>query len=53
LIVLGNEGAGLSPELATLADRQVQIPLSGGVESLNVAICAALILYEAQRQRPN
>lgn len=51
LIVLGNEGAGLSAELAVLADMQVRIPLSPGVESLNVAIAAALMLYEAQRQR--
>lgn len=51
LILLGNEGAGLSPELVALADRQVKIPLSPGVESLNVAIAAALMLYEAQRQR--
>jgi TrmH family RNA methyltransferase len=51
LIVLGNEGAGLSPDLVALADRQVRIPLSAGVESLNVAIAAALLLYEAQRQR--
>jgi RNA methyltransferase, TrmH family len=51
LIVMGNEGAGLSPEVAALADVQVQIPLAPGVESLNVAIAAALILYEAKRQR--
>ncbi|WGV25730.1 TrmH family RNA methyltransferase [Halotia branconii] len=50
LILLGNEGAGLSSDLATLADKQVKIPLSPGVESLNVAIAAALMLYEAQRQ---
>ena len=50
LIMLGNEGGGLSA-LAMLADLQVRIPLSPGVESLNVAITAALILYEAQRQR--
>jgi TrmH family RNA methyltransferase len=50
LILLGNESAGLSAELASLADEQVQIPLSGGVESLNVAIAAALLLYECQRQ---
>ncbi|HEY9666345.1 MAG TPA: RNA methyltransferase, partial [Coleofasciculaceae cyanobacterium] len=53
LILLGNEAAGLNPTLASLADRQVQIPLKPGVESLNVAIAAALILYEAQRQRRN
>ncbi len=51
LILLGNEGNGLSPELSALADKTVAIPLSGGVESLNVAIAAALILYEAQRQK--
>jgi len=50
LIVLGNEGAGLSADLAVLADMQVRIPLSSGVESLNVAIAGALMLYEAQRQ---
>ncbi|KAF3886885.1 MULTISPECIES: TrmH family RNA methyltransferase [Nostocales] len=51
LILLGNEGAGLSTELTAMADVQVKIPLQPGVESLNVAICAALMLYEAQRQR--
>ncbi len=51
LIVMGNEGAGLSEELMALADLQVTIPLSPEVESLNVAIATALILYEAKRQR--
>jgi TrmH family RNA methyltransferase len=51
LILLGNEAAGLKADLATRADQQVKIPLMAGVESLNVAIAAALILYEAQRQR--
>lgn len=51
LILLGNEGAGLSANVAAMADTQVKIPLSPGVESLNVAIAAALMLYEAQRQR--
>jgi TrmH family RNA methyltransferase len=50
LILLGNEGSGLSAELAALADLQVRIPLQNEVESLNVAIAAALMLYEAQRQ---
>ncbi len=50
LILLGNEGAGLSADLAAIADQHVRIPLSPGVESLNVAIAAALMLYEAQRQ---
>lgn len=51
LILLGNEAAGLRADLAMRADRQVKIPLMPGVESLNVAIAAALMLYEAQRQR--
>lgn len=51
VIMLGNEGAGLSAELIALADLQVSIPLQSGVESLNVAIAAALMLYEAQRQK--
>jgi len=51
LILLGNEGTGLSANLLRMADHYVRIPLSQGVESLNVAIAAALILYEAQRQR--
>ncbi|NET30392.1 MAG: RNA methyltransferase [Cyanothece sp. SIO1E1] len=51
LLLLGNEGAGLSPELIALANLQVKIPLQVGVESLNVAIATAILLYEAQRQR--
>lgn len=50
LILLGNEGAGLSEELIEVADERVVIPLANGVESLNVAIATALLLYEAQRQ---
>jgi RNA methyltransferase, TrmH family len=51
LILLGNEGAGLSADLAALADLQVKIPMSAAVESLNVATAAALMLYEVRRQR--
>lgn len=51
LILLGNEGSGLSTELVALAQEHIQIPLMSGVESLNVAISAALILYEAKRQQ--
>lgn len=51
VILMGNEGAGLSAELAEQADRAIKIPLATGVESLNVAIATALILYESQRQR--
>jgi RNA methyltransferase, TrmH family len=51
LLLLGNEGAGLSQTAIALSTHQVKIPLQPGVESLNVGIAAALILYEAQRQR--
>lgn len=50
LILFGNEGAGLSPELLGLVDEQVTIPLANNVESLNVSVAAALMLYEAKRQ---
>ncbi len=51
LILMGNEGAGLSPDLLDLADQWVTIPQQKQVESLNVAIATAVILYEVQRQR--
>lgn len=51
LILIGNEGSGLSQGLSQLADQQVSIPLGGGVESLNVAIATSLLLYEAVRQK--
>ena len=50
LILLGNEGSGLSAELIAVADEQVTIPVANEVESLNVAVATALLLYEAQRQ---
>jgi TrmH family RNA methyltransferase len=50
-LMIGNEGAGLSEELLTLADARVTIPTPGGVESLNAAIAGSLLLYEASRQR--
>ena len=50
LLLLGNEGAGLSEELIALADERVMIPLANEVESLNVAVATALLLYEAKRQ---
>lgn len=51
MILVGNEGAGLSGDLTSLALQQVSIPQVASVESLNVAIATALILYEAKRQR--
>lgn len=51
LFLLGNEGSGLSMELREIATATVSVPMANGVESLNVSIAAALLLYEAQRQR--
>jgi len=50
-IVLGNEHRGISDEAAELADEKFQIPMFGMVQSLNVSVAAAIILYEAVRQR--
>jgi TrmH family RNA methyltransferase len=50
-VLLGGEGGGLSSELLDLADERLTIPMRPPVESLNVAIAAALIVYEASRQR--
>lgn len=49
--LIGNEGNGLSPELTTQADRLVKIPMEGQVESLNASVAAAILMYEAHRQR--
>ena len=49
--LIGNEGNGLSDELAGLADDFVRIPMKGQVESLNASVAAALLMYEAHRQR--
>jgi TrmH family RNA methyltransferase len=51
VLMLGNEGAGLSPELVERADRLLTLPHSAAVESLNVAVAAAPLLLERERQR--
>jgi TrmH family RNA methyltransferase len=50
-LLVGGEGAGLSPDIIKQVDGQVSIPMQDPVESLNVAVAAALVLYEAFRQR--
>ncbi|MEW6661994.1 MAG: TrmH family RNA methyltransferase [Bacillota bacterium] len=49
-IAVGNEAGGISPELRAGADELVTIPLKCNVESLNVAVAAAILLYEKIRQ---
>jgi TrmH family RNA methyltransferase len=50
-LMIGNEGAGLSAELLSLADARITIPTPGRVESLNAAVAGSLLLYEASHQR--
>ena len=50
-IVLGAEGKGLRPLVKRMCDALVSIPLAGEIESLNVSVAAAVLLYEARRQR--
>ena len=52
-ILMGQEKTGISQEALDLADRDIIIPMIGMVQSLNVSVASALILYEAQRQRQN
>jgi 23S rRNA (guanosine2251-2'-O)-methyltransferase len=51
VLVLGAEGRGLRPLVAKTCDALVSIPMDPAVESLNVSVAAALLLYEARRQR--
>lgn len=50
-IVMGNEDAGLSPEILNLADARAAIPMTAGIDSLNVASASAVFLYEAARRK--
>lgn len=50
-IVVGNEHQGVSPEAAQAADGILQIPMFGMIQSLNVSVATAVILFEAVRQR--
>ena len=50
-IVVGGEGSGLSDAIVQRSDLRVSIPMAPQVESLNVATAAALLVYEARRQR--
>ncbi len=51
LLLFGGEGSGLADEILRAADARVSIPMRAPVESLNVAVSAALLVYEAARQR--
>jgi TrmH family RNA methyltransferase len=51
LLLLGSEGSGLDQDIVERATTRISIPMRPGVNSLNVAATAALVLYEARRQR--
>ena len=51
LLVLGSEGSGIRPLVRRLCDAAVTIPQAGRIASLNVAVAAGTLLYEAARQR--
>ena len=48
-VIVGNEGAGIRPQLNAVAAQRVAIPLAQGAESLNVAVAAGILLYEVTR----
>jgi 23S rRNA (guanosine2251-2'-O)-methyltransferase len=50
-LVLGSEGSGLRPRVTESCDVLISIPVAGRVESLNASVAAAVILFEARRQR--
>ena len=51
VLVVGSEGGGLRPRVAETCDELVSIPTAGRVASLNASVAAAVILFEARRQR--
>ena len=51
VLVMGSEDTGISKEVLKLCDKQVSIPMSGTIESLNVSAAAAVLLFEVVRQR--
>ena len=50
-IVMGTEATGLSDKWRQAADAHIRIPMLGKLDSLNVSVSAAILLYEAVRQR--
>jgi TrmH family RNA methyltransferase len=51
LLLMGSEGPGLSPELSAACTQRVRIPMAGRIDSLNLAVATALVLYEIRRER--
>lgn len=53
IIVIGNEAKGVEPNIQTMADEKVKIPMLGKTESLNASVAAGIVLYEYVRQKLN
>ena len=53
VIILGNEGQGISGDFLTLCDEMITIPLTPDCESLNIAAAASIIMWEASTTRAN
>lgn len=51
VILIGSETSGIAEDLLSLCDLQVRIPMLGGVNSLNAAVAAGIVLYECRRQQ--
>ncbi len=52
-IIMGSEENGISPEYLNLCDGRCQIPMTGNVASMNVAVCSSIAIYELNKQRNN
>jgi 23S rRNA (guanosine2251-2'-O)-methyltransferase len=50
-LILGAEDKGISPQILSITDMSIRIPLTGGISSLNVSVAAGILLYEISRQR--
>jgi TrmH family RNA methyltransferase len=51
ILVVGNEGAGVSPDARSRAERIVSIPIASDVESLNVAVATGILLHSLRDSR--
>jgi len=51
MLIMGGEAHGIGTEARRFARQAITVPMAGGMESLNVAVAAGIILFEAQRQR--
>ena len=52
VLVIGNEGRGISAPVRELATRRLRLPMRGGAESLNAAVAAGILMYDLMRDQP-